>query len=314
MPALNIPPSVMQLRGFLDFLKSNLKLSDMKSVLKNIIIVLMISIGAIACEKEPDKELNDDNGFCNYLNMQVINKTIPIINEFLAELPGGMSKEQTFESLETWLNSFPCDVNAKILYGVDWIWGGEQMYGVSISVEDNGIMRELELDFAIVDNAVTYSQIAGYVYSKQDAIYVKTQYTEIDKVFEFINLFDFDVKEIQGGTYLSSMAADTYTLAYIIDNIKAKPYTTDTWVTGHLNWYNANIVIFLRLYDMENKNYQVDWKETMNEYKLENYNDGTQHIILFYIPEGTGEQWEANFTAYEFVDWAQLSYTKYTIR
>jgi hypothetical protein len=286
----------------------------MKSVLKNIITVLIISIGAIACEKEPDMELNDDNGFCNSLNMEDINKTIPIINEFLSELPAGISKEQTFESLETWLNSFPCDVNAKILYGVDWIWGGEQMYGVSISVEDNGIMRELELDFAIIDNAITYSQIIGYTYLKQDVIYVKTQYTEIDKVFEFINLFDFDVKEIQGGTYLSSMTADTDTLAFIIDNLKAKPYTTDTWVTGHLNWYNANIVIFLRLYDMGNKNYQFDWKETMNEYKLENYSGGTKHIIVFYIPEGTREQWEVNFTAYEFVDWAELSYTKYTIR
>lgn len=286
----------------------------MKSFLKNVIIVLMLAISAFACDEEPDIELNDDVDFCSHLDLEDIYKTIPLINEFLAELPDGISKEQTFESLKTWLNSFPCNVDAKILYGIDMISGQEQMYGVSISVKDNEIMRELELDFAIIDNALTYSQITGYVYYKQDAIHVKTQYTEIDKVFEFINLLDFDVKEIQGGTYLSSMAADTDTLQYMINNLKTKPYTTDSWVTGHLNWYNANIVIFLNLYDMKNTNYQVDWIETMNVYKLENYISGPKHIIVFYIQEGTGEQLETNFTEYDFVDWAESSYTKYTIR
>lgn len=286
----------------------------MKSIFKNIIIVLILVIGVFACDKEPETELNDDKGFCSCLNLEDINKTIPLINEFLAELPDSISKEQTFESLETWLNSFPCNVDAKILYGIDLIWGQEQMYGVSISVKDSEIMRELELDFAIIDNTLIYSQIVGYVYYKQDAIHVKTQYTEIDKVFKFINLLDFDVKEIQGGTYLSSMAADTDTLQHIINNLKTKPYTTDSWVTGHLNWYDASIVIFLNLYDMKNENYQVDWIETMNEYKLENYTSGSKHIIEFYIPEGTGEQWESNFIEYDFVDWVELSYTKYKIR
>jgi hypothetical protein len=246
--------------------------------------------------------------------MEDINKTIPIVNEFLAELPNDISKEQTFESLVTWLNSFPCNVDAKILYGIDMIWGEEQMYGVSISVTDNGIDREIELDFAVIDNALTYSQIAGYAYDRQDAIHVKTKYTNINDVFDFINSLELDVKQIESGTYLSSMEANTDTLQYIIDNLKAKPYTTDTWVTGHLHWYNANIVIFLNLYDMKNTNYQTDWIETMSKYKLENYVDGTEHIIVFYIPEGTGEQWEMNFTGYNFVHWVELSYTRYTIR
>ena len=286
----------------------------MKSVFKNSIMVLIIAIGVFACDKEPDKKINNDKGFCSYLNMKDINKTIPIINEFLAELPDNISKEQTFQSLKTWLNSFSCNVDAKILYGEDLILGKEKMYGVSISIKDSEIMRELELDFEKIDNAISYTQIAGYVYSKQDAIYVKTKYTEIDKVFELINSLDLDVKEIQGGTYLSSMAADTDTLQFIINNLKAKPYTTKTWVTGQLNWYNANIVIFLNLYGMNNKKYQVDWKATMDKYKLENHASGTKHIIVFYITEGTGDQWKTNFTKYEFVDYTELSYTKYTIR
>ena len=52
----------------------------------------------------------------------------------------------------------------------------------------------------------------------------------------------------------------------------------------------------------------------MSEYKLQNYTNGTKHIIAFIIPEGTGEEWETVFTAYDFVDWAELIYTKYIIR
>ena len=291
----------------------------MKSILKNVVIVLILAVSVLSCDKNTEfLSNNDDLDFCSCLNLEDINKIIPIINEFLAELPNGISKEQTFESLETWLNSFPCNIDAKILIGVDIIWGREQMSGVVISVKDGDKIRELELDFAVIENngnlMLTYSQIAGYVYYKQDAILVKTQYAEIDKVFDFINSLDFDVKEIQGGTYLSSMPANTETLQYAINNLKTKPYTTDSWVTGHLNWYNANFVIFLNLYDMKNVDYQADWKKTMNEYKLENYISGPKHIIEFYISEGTGKQWETNFTEYNFVEWAELSYTRYTIR
>ena len=290
----------------------------MKSVLKNVIIVLILAISVSACDKDPEIGSTDNDEFCSCLNLEDINKTIPAINEFLAGLPDSINREQTFESLETWLNSFPCNVGAKILYGTDMIWGQEQMCGVAISVKDGDKIRELELDFAVIEHngnlILTYSQISGYIYYKQDAILVQTQYAEIDKVFEFINSLDFDVKEIQGGTYLSSMPANTETLQSVINNLKAKPYTTDSWVTGHLNWYNANFVIFLNLYDMKNIDYQADWKETMNEYKLENYINGTKHIIVFYIPEGTGEHWKTNFTNYNFVDWAELSYTRYTIQ
>lgn len=286
----------------------------MKRIFKNGILVLIMAIAIFACNKESDKELNDNVDFCLFMNLEDINQTTPLVNEFLAELPADITYEQRFKSLETWLNSFPCDVNAKILYGIDLIGGEEQMRGVSISVKDGEITRELELDFAIIDNAVTFSQIAGYLYYKQDAIYVKTLFTEIDTVFEFINSLNLAVKEIQGGTYLSSMTATTETLQYIINKLKAKPYTTDSWVTGHLNWYNENITVFIRLYDMKNTIHQTDWIETMSEYKLQNYTNGTKHIIAFHIPEGTGEEWETVFTAYDFVDWAELSYTKYIIR
>lgn len=286
----------------------------MKSVLRNIIILLMIAVGTIACDKESDKELNDDKDFCSCLNMEDISKTIPIVNEFLANLPDNIREKQTFDTLVTWMNSFSCDVNAKIIYGTDMLSVNKVISGVSVPVDDNGITRELELDFAIIDNAISYSQIAGYVYNKQDIIYVKTQYTNIDSVFKFINSLDLVVSVIENGTYLSSLPAKSDTLAFVIEKLKAKPYSNKSWVTGHLNWYNANMVIFIYLYNMKNKDYQIDWKATMGKYKLENYASGPKHNITFYIPEGTGKQWKTNFTEYNFVDWAELGSSRYSIR
>lgn len=294
--------------------KHEVRFVNMKSVLHNIIILLMIAVGTIACDKETEKEIIDDKDFSSYLTMEDISKTIPIVNEFLENLPDTISKEKTFEELVTWMNSFSRQVNAKIIYSTDFYWGNKVMSGVSVPVDDNGITRELELDFAIIDNAISYSQIAGYVYNKQDIIYVKTQYTNIDSVFKFINSLDLVVNVIENGTYLSSLPAKSDTLAFIIEKLKAKPYTNKTWVTGHLNWYNANMVIFIHLYNMKIKDYQIDWKATMGKYKLENYASGPKHIIAFYIPEGTGKQWETRFTEYNFVDWAESGYSRYKIR
>ena len=284
----------------------------MKNILTKVVSVLILAMAFFSCEKENGNEFIEDVEFCSCLDLENIHKTIPLVNNFLAGLPDGISKEQTFESLKTWLNSFPCNVDAKILYGVDLIWGKEQMSAVTISVKDNEIVRELELDFAVINNAITYSKIAGYAYYKQDAIYVKTKYTKIDEVFDFINSLGFKVKQIENGTYISSMPATTENLQYITNNLKAKPYTNDAWVVGHLNWYTSGITFFVNLYDMHNKDYQTDWFETMNEYKLVEWDFAM--TIVFYIPEDTGKQWETNFTEYDFVDWAEFSHTRYTIR
>jgi hypothetical protein len=78
---------------------------------------------------------------------------------------------------------------------------------------------------------------------------------------------------------------------------------------------------------MHNKDYQADWIKTMNEYKLIEYDypdssesviDGIVYgpggIVVFMIPEGTGKEWEQRFKEYNFVRWAELSHTRYTIR
>ena len=281
-----------------------------------------------------DEDVSDDVEFCLcFDNFEDMNKTIPIVNEFLANLPdeirlndGWTHKEQIFGSLEAWLNSFPCSVDAKILYGVDLIWGQEQMRGVAISVKDGDKIRELELDFAVIEDngnlMVTYLQIAGYVYYKQDAIHVKTKYTKIKKVFDLINSLELDVKEIQGGTYTSNMPSNLDNLQKIVNGLKAKPYTNDAWVAGNMQGFNNQIIIYIILYDMKKQEYQADWFKTMDDYQLverdfekdDDHMYGPGHIVLFQIPEETGKHWETKFLEYDFVRWSEMGYSRCTIR
>ncbi|MDR0232762.1 MAG: hypothetical protein LBI82_11675 [Dysgonamonadaceae bacterium] len=306
----------------------------MKSVLKNAIIMLVLVTITFACNKDPEMNFNEGEEFCSCLTMDNINKTIPIVNDFLARLPNEMRlnngyehSEQIYELLVKWLKSFPCDTDAKILIGKDWEWGHDVICGVAISIKDNEMVRELEFDFACIDNRYTFTQIAGYLYDKQDAIHVATKYTKMDDLFGFINSLEFDVKEIQYGTFISSLPSDSTNLKNITNTLKAKPYTRDYWVVGHLNWYLSGITFFVQLYDMHNRDYQANWIKTMDEYKLIEYDypdykesviDGIVYgpgdVIVFMIPEGTGKQWETKFMEYDFVRWAQMSYTRYTIR
>jgi hypothetical protein len=274
-------------------------------------IFFILPIFLLSCTNE--QENKEETDFCSYLSLQEIDATIPLVNEYLNSLPNDLSKEQIFENLVVWFNSFPCEVNAQILYGYDFPTNQELMYGVSFKIQDGEIERELELDFSLVNNMMTYRHIDGYHYFKEDKIYVKTQFSDINSVFQFNNSIGLDVFEIQYGTYLSSLPANNVTLQNMINDIKLKSYTNENWVNGHLNWYNANMVLFVRLYEMHNMNYQQDWLQTMNTYNLTNYS-AIKHIVVFKIAENSYEQWEADFSSNEFVEWTEKGYSRYEIR
>jgi hypothetical protein len=140
----------------------------------------------------------------------------------------------------------------------------------------------------------------------------KKRYFKINEVFDFINSLDFDVAEIHSGVYVSNMSPDS--LQYILDRLNAKPYTNNgsDWqrVTGYLHYLTNQITIFPDLFNMKNKDYQKDWLQSMDEYKLvERFAcDFDGHIIYFRVPEGTEKYWETQFGKYEFVEWASLSH------
>jgi hypothetical protein len=154
------------------------------------------------------------------------------------------------------------------------------------------------------------SNIHEHYTPKDITVKTKKEIT-IDKVFDFINSLDHDVKEIQYGVFRSTMSSDN--LQYILDCLNAKPYTNDGngwWTTGYLHYLTNQIHIFPQLYNMKNKDYQDDWFKSMNDYKLvENLiYDHSGYVIHFRVSEGTEKQWESEFKKYEFVEWAELNY------
>ena len=273
----------------------------MKKILKNIIILLVLAIGVSACEK--CHEFDDEVEFCSNLNLEDIDKTIPIINEFLATLPEDLNNEQKLQAFTKWLTSYPCIIDATIVCESCHFTMSEIM----IYFEENGTTRDLSL--IIVMGKTLH--VAEYWHYTPMKISVKTKkgFT-IDKIFDFINSLDHDVKEIRSGVLKSTMSSDS--LQYILDQLNTKPYTNNGDVLktgGYLHYSTNQIHIFPHLFNMKNVDYQVDWLSSMTEYKLvEDLDFG--YTIRFQVSEGTERQWETKFKEYEFVEWAELNYKR----
>ena len=270
-------------------------------------IILLLLLGLVGCDKDESMEIGNEE-FCLHLNSEDMDKTIPIINEFLTGLQKSLNDEEKLQVLTKWLKSHPCIIDAVILCE-SCIYTFPAMSEIMISFIENGITKDLILDVAMT-NPLQVSYFHEH-YTPMD-VFVKTNKDfTIDKVFDFINSLDFDVKLIYNGVYVSTLPSDN--LQYILGSLNSKPYTNDGnawWTTGYLHYLTNQITIFPTLYDMKNKNYQDDWLKSMNDYQLVetmNY-DHSGHIIHFRVPEGTEKQWETELKKYEFVDWAELNY------
>ena len=295
-------------------------------------LLIFAMLFTISCESsiEPQSpfefDFTDGIAFCSHLSLENIHKTIPLINDFLSKLPEEMKynrswehKKEIFEILVTGLNSLPCNVNARVRYGIRLVgWGEKEPFGVEISVMDNnGIMRELEIDFAIIEhNGVlmqTFAQIEGFSHIKQDRVFVATNGITINRVFDLINSLSIDALLISNGVLVSTLPPDR--LQDILESLNSRPYTSNenTWkrTSGYVHALTGQITIFPALFHMNNKDYQADWLKAMVNYQL---NDNTGYIITFQIPEGTGKEWETKFEQYDFVSWAERSYSTHRIR
>ena len=184
--------------------------------------------------------------------------------------------EQRTQALVRWFTSHTCIVDARVIYR-ETVPGYPPKMDVAFSFMDNGVVMELILNFS------TTNKVLSYYFDMYNGVFVKTnRHFTIDKVFDFINSLELDVKLINYGIYISTMSSDN--LQYILDNLNAKPYTSDgnAWkVSGYLHYSTNQITVFPRLYNMKNKDYQADWLKTMNDYEL--------------------------------VEWVELDYNRYTI-
>ena len=93
-----------------------------------------------------DYEQGNSEEFCLHLNTAAeMDKTIPVINEFLAGLPSRSSERPNLEVLTAWLKLYPCISDATILC-VWCIKTGILQSEISISVNKNGKTEDYILD------------------------------------------------------------------------------------------------------------------------------------------------------------------------
>ena len=135
--------------------------------------------------------------------------------------------------------------------------------------------------------------------------------TEISDLFNFVNLFDLKVDNVNSLTFTSDLPSDS--LQYVLDYLNKKDYTNDgvNWfVTGYLHYQTSQITIFPILFGMDNKIYQQDWLNSMNELELNEKHDVdlSSGIIFFNVPIGRELEWKNKFEKYNIVEWAELNY------
>jgi len=106
-------------------------------------IVLLLLVGLVGCDKEG--QVTDSEKLCSYLNIENINKTIPIINDYLASLKSNLNDEQKLQSLTEWLKSSSCVVDVTILC-VSCIYTLPAQSEISFSFKEGEVTKVVTLD------------------------------------------------------------------------------------------------------------------------------------------------------------------------
>ena len=115
-------------------------------------VVILLLLGLVGCDKEK-KQVTDNEKLCLYLNSENIDETIPIINEFLADLPSSNSfseDEQNLQALTEWLKSSSCVIDATILC-VSGIYTDPAQSEVSFSFKENDVIKRVVLDILMTN-------------------------------------------------------------------------------------------------------------------------------------------------------------------
>ena len=178
--------------------------STMSSILKKstVVTLCMILIGlflSVGCKKEKNGEETNGEAFCSYVNAEDLDKTIPLINEFLKDLSNDLNDEQKLQALVTWLKSYSCIVDAEILC-VSCIFTLPAQSEIFISFKEKNITRSFILDI-VMDNPLTSVRY----HEHEEPVYNKILMLIVD---EQTNTF------IGGKEMVFSQIEDSFTITY----------------------------------------------------------------------------------------------------
>jgi len=132
----------------------------------------------------------------------------------------------------------------------------------------------------------------------------------INEVFNFINSYNHEVEYITMQAFTSSLPSDSLNNA--LNYLNERPYIDQNIWPVYGFPYEDNFKILPRLFEMDNKKFQKDWKDTMQKLKLkEFYNEKSLNgrVIFFHVPAGKEKYWAKKFQKLDFVVWTELNYT-----
>jgi len=113
-------------------------------------VILLLLVGFVGCDKEEDQVTGSEK-LCPYLNIENINKVIPIINDYLSNLPSSNSSaedEQNLQALAKWLKSSPCIIDATVLC-VSCIYTLPAQSEISFSFNEGEVTKVVTLDISM---------------------------------------------------------------------------------------------------------------------------------------------------------------------
>ena len=90
--------------------------------------------------------------FCSYINEENIDKTIPIVNQFLSGLSAELDGERQLQELAAWLKSCPCIIDAAVLTQ------STPTSEIVVSFDENGTTKQFVMDVSMEKPL----KIAGY--------------------------------------------------------------------------------------------------------------------------------------------------------
>jgi len=152
-------------------------------VIKYAFILLVIAVIAAGCNKQPGNGYDENvakEKFCSYLNVENIDETIPIVNEFLSEQTTELSEEQKLQELVAWLESCSCIIDVVVLTQ------STPTNEIVVSFDENGTTKQFVMDVSMEKPL----KVVGYQeYDPKEKFCLYVNEENIDKTIPIVNEF-----------------------------------------------------------------------------------------------------------------------------
>ena len=179
-----------------------------KGAVVTLCMVCVLFLTSTGCGKQSNNANDETEKFCSYIYEENIDKTIPLVNDFLSGLSIEVNEEQQLQELIEWLKSCSCIIDVTFLYQSFEYEDAPPMSVLSVSFEENEENKESFLYLSMASpikalgyNLFNYSNL-GFEWAVElklkpqaDESYLATEDTEIKAL---ITKYDVELSQHLG--------------------------------------------------------------------------------------------------------------------